>query len=187
MGAVAWAASATTTGEAGGVDTRTSPRATAPWDGAVMAGEHRDPTRPSATERAPKPFSQFCRHREEARCAANPRVNASRRAEPPRFRRAAAILLRFRETLCAKGLGHPKNQNHPSLTFPPPHTHRRSQRPRRLLQRRAPARGGGFPLVVAHRRGRRATTRRVRQLQQRRRGHLHGAFLFIIFTYGQLD
>lgn len=49
-------------------------------------------------------------------------MNASRRAEPPRFRRAAAILLRFRETLCAKGLGHPKNQNHPSLTFPP-HTH----------------------------------------------------------------
>ena len=46
-------------------------------------------------------------------------MNASRRAEPPRFRRAAAILLRFRETLCAKGLGHPKNQNHPSLTFPP--------------------------------------------------------------------
>ena len=76
----------------------------------------------------------------------------------------------------------------PSLTdLPPPHTHRRSQRPRRLLQRRAPARGGGFPLVVAHRRGRRATTRRVRQLQQRRRGHLHGSFLFIIFTYGQLD
>ena len=46
-------------GEAGGVDTRTSPRATAPWDGAVMAGEHRDPTRPSATERAPKPFPNF--------------------------------------------------------------------------------------------------------------------------------
>ena len=43
----------------GGVDTRTSPRATAPWDGAVMAGEHRDPTWPSATERAPKPFSNF--------------------------------------------------------------------------------------------------------------------------------